>query len=92
LASDLDTNLIFVECLCRKETLRARLGKRQTAPGLSDARLQHFEQMLADFDPATELAPDIHVTIHTDQPVQDASGEVLSEGYARKCAQVKKLL
>jgi aminoglycoside phosphotransferase family enzyme/predicted kinase len=92
LASDLDTNLIFVECLCRKETLRARLGKRQTAPGLSDARLQHFEQMFADFNPTTELAPDIHVTIHTDQPVRDASGEVLSEGYARKCAQVKALL
>lgn len=92
LASDLDTNLIFVECLCKEETIRSRLKERETESSLSDARLEHLTQMLADFDPMTELTPEIHLTIHTDQPLRDASAGVLSEGYARKCAQVKELL
>jgi hypothetical protein len=93
LASDLDTNLIFVECLCKDETIRARLKQRDRESGLSDARLEHFTQMLADFEPVTELSEDIHLPLHTDQqPLAETSVSVLSEGYARKCAQVKKLL
>jgi hypothetical protein len=92
LASDLDTNLIFVECSCKEETIRSRLKERERESSLSDARLEHFTQMLADFDSMTELTPEIHLTIHTDQPLRDASAGVLSEGYARKCAQVKELL
>ena len=92
LASDLDTNIVFVECLCKEETLRSRLKQRAREPSLSDARLQHFPQMVEDFEPLIELAPEIHVTISTEQPLRDAVARVLSEGYASKCAQVKTLL
>ena len=93
LASDLDTNLVFVECVSEEETIRSRLKKRGKEFSLSDARLEHFTQMLADFEPVTELWEDMHLTIHTDQqPLGETCVKVLSEGYARKCAQVKKLL
>ncbi len=92
LSSDSDTNLIFVECLCKEETIRSRLEQRATEPGLSDARLKHFPQMAKDFEPPTELPPEVHLPINSDQPIRDALAEVLSEGYARKCAQVSKLL
>jgi len=92
LAGDLDTNLVFVECLCKKETIRSRLKERETVSSLSDARLEHFTQMLEDFEPISELSPKIHLTIDTDQPLYNAFGHVLSQGYACKCDQVKKLL
>jgi aminoglycoside phosphotransferase family enzyme/predicted kinase len=92
LASDLDTNLVFVECLCKEETIRSRLKQRERESSLSDARLEHLTQMLANFDPVTELSEDIHLAIHTDQPLREASVTILSGGYARKCAQVKRRL
>jgi aminoglycoside phosphotransferase family enzyme/predicted kinase len=92
LATDLDTNLIFVQCLCKEETMRSRLGQRRTTSSLSDARIEHFPEMLADFDPIAELSPEIHLSINTDQPLSDICARVLSEGYAHKCYQVKKLL
>lgn len=92
LAGDLDTNLVFVECLCKKETIRSRLKERETASSLSDARLEHFTQMLEDFEPISELSPKIHLTIDTDQPLRNAFLNVLSQGYACKCDQVKKLI
>jgi aminoglycoside phosphotransferase family enzyme/predicted kinase len=92
LASDLDTNLVFVECLCREETIRSRLIKR-TDSSLSDARLEHFRQMREAFEPATELTEDVHLRILTDkQPLQETLVHVLSDGYAKKSAQVKKLI
>ena len=92
LAADLDTNIIFAECVCNSETLRTRLKKRETETGLSDARLQHFPQLLEDFEPIDELNSEIHFTINTDQPVQGALVKLLAEGYTSKCVQVGKIL
>ena len=92
LASDLDTNLVFVECLCEEETIRSRL-KERTDSSLSDARLEHFTQIREAFEPTTELSDDMHLSIRTDkQPLHETVVNVLSDGYARKCAQVKRLI
>ncbi len=48
--------------------------------------------MLEDFEPFTELAPEIWLSTDTDQSLRDAFLKVLSESYACICAQVKKLL
>ncbi|MDY6851359.1 MAG: AAA family ATPase, partial [Thermodesulfobacteriota bacterium] len=92
LAADLDTNLVAAECVCPKETIISRLRQRETEPGLSDARLQHFEQLSADFEPIDELAPNCRFIVNTGQPLDEALGQALSEGYARQCAQVKEIL
>lgn len=92
LAADLDTNLVAVECVCPKETIISRLRRRETEPGLSDARLRHFQQISAGFEPINELTPNCYFTVNTNQPLSEALSKVLSEGYARQCAQVKKIL
>jgi predicted kinase len=92
LAADLDTNIIFAECVCNSETLRTRLKRRETETGLSDARLQHFPQLLEDFEPIDELNSEIHFTINTEQPVHSTLMKLLAKGYAGKCVQVEKIL
>lgn len=92
LATDLDTNLLVVECVCKEETIRDRLKQREKTSGLSDARLQHLPQMTEDFEPLVEIAPEARLMVNTDQPLRQSFLEVLDKGYAGKCAQVRKLL
>jgi aminoglycoside phosphotransferase family enzyme/predicted kinase len=92
LAADLDTNIIFAECVCNLKTLRTRLKRRETEAGVSDARLQHLPQLLEDFETINELNADIHFTVNTEQNVHNTLIELLAEGYARKCVQVGKVL
>ena len=101
LSKDLDTNIIFVECVCKPETIRKRLGQRDGmgnglgegqgdgSSNLSDARLEHFPQISKDFEPLFELNSQIHLTVDTELPLRDNFLYLLSKGYACKCAQVK---
>ncbi len=93
LSGDLDTNIIFVECVCKPETIRKRLGQRdgqgKGSSNLSDARLEHFPQISKDFEPLFELKSQIHLTVDTDLPLRDNFLYLLSKGYACKCAQIK---
>ena len=92
LAADLDTNFVFVECLGRPESLRRRLARREKSPGLSDARPQHLDRMLGDFEPVTELPDQAHVKINTDVSRRKAFARTLDKTYAAECAQVRGLL
>ncbi len=101
LSMDLDTNIIFIECACKPETIRKRLGQRDglgDRPGegqedgssnLSDARLEHFLQISKDFEPLFELNSQIHLTVDTDLSLRNNFLYLLSKGYACKCAQIK---
>jgi aminoglycoside phosphotransferase family enzyme/predicted kinase len=92
LAEDLDTNLIFVECVCREETLRERLKQREQRLNISDARLQHLPVMVKTFEALGEVPSDSYIRLDTERPFDKTFLELLAEGYARKCAQVKQLL
>jgi hypothetical protein len=92
LAKDLDTNLIFVECCCREETIRERLRQREQRLNISDARLRHLTDMIKWFEPLHEVPREMHIRLDTDQPFEKALLELLSEGYARRCAQVRQVL
>jgi uncharacterized protein len=92
LAQDLDVDLIVVECCCQEKTLRERLAAREQQPGLSDARLQHLQELLARFEPVKEIRRDHHLRINTDLQLPAAFGKLLGAGYAKKCAQVLKRL
>jgi len=92
LARDLNTSLVFVECVCGEETLRRRLEQREEAPGLSDARLVHLPAMVRDFEPLTEVPPLQHGRVCTEQDPDRVLVETISNGYFLKCAQVRELL
>lgn len=93
LARDLDTNLVFVECICREETLRERLEQREaSADSLSDARLQHLSEMIRRFDPLEEQSPWSHLQVETDGPFLRSFMEILSGAYALQCLQVQQIL
>ena len=88
LAKDQKAGLIFVECVCDPQTVRARLAQRESVSGESDARLIHFEDMIAAFEPLGQEAAGARVTIDTDQALDDCFYEILARGHALKAAQV----
>ncbi len=92
LARDLNANLIFVETDCQEETIRSRLKAREKKTGFSDVRLENYQQIVENFEPLTGFEMDHHISVDTDQLLLDAAAYVLSEGYARICAQVEKIL
>lgn len=92
LGSDLDCSILFVECIAEKETLKERLSAREGTWGLSDARLEHLEEMAADYEPLHEVHKDAHLRIYTDLPFDRCLREVLSKGHSMRCAQIARLL
>jgi aminoglycoside phosphotransferase family enzyme/predicted kinase len=92
LAEDVDVNLLYVECYCSEATMHQRLAQRQVAPSVSDARPEHLSDFLDRFEALAEVSEDSLVRVDTDKPVSAAFAEVLSAAYARKCAQVLKIL
>ncbi len=89
LASDMDSNLIFVECECKPETIRSRLKEREKFTGLSDARIQHLPDIIKHFEPITEFGPHTHIKVNTDASIDKAFHRILSEAYLCKSAQIK---
>ena len=92
LANDLDTNLIFVEAVCKEDTIRARLKSREEMSGLSDARLDHLPDMLENFEPIVELPNTTHFKISSQEPPEPMLIKTLSKGFDRKRRQVIQLL
>jgi uncharacterized protein len=92
LAADLDTNLVFVECFCRLETIRERLEQREQKQSISDARLQHLNEMVESFEPLSEILAEILIRLDTELPFSRCLLELLAAAYASKCTQVKQAL
>lgn len=88
LAADLDANLVFVECVCSRRVMTARLRARETATGLSDARLAHLPKMVAHFEPITEMPRNTHITVGTEAPLEHTVHRILAEAYRCKAAQI----
>jgi aminoglycoside phosphotransferase family enzyme/predicted kinase len=90
LAKDQKAGLIFVECVCDPQTVRARLVQRESEAGESDARLVHFEDMIAGFEPLSEETAGARIQISTDQALEDCFYEILARGHALKHAQASE--
>jgi aminoglycoside phosphotransferase family enzyme/predicted kinase len=78
LAEELDANIIFLECVCSDSVIKDRLQKRNTVPSISDARLEHFENLIAAYEPLDDIPRDIHITIDTQNSLDDNIMEILS--------------
>lgn len=92
LAADLDTNVIFVECVCGQATLRNRLEERIGSRNISDARLQHLSDMVRSFEPINEVPEEAYLRVDTDKAFENSLLELLAGGYAKKCAQIRQVL
>lgn len=92
LAADLDTNFIVVECSCSEGTIRKRLLQRDDESGYSHARVHHLPQMKKAFESVDEVPAKAYLKVDTDRPFLHVLDEILTEGYARKCAQIGAIL
>ncbi|MCJ8501965.1 AAA family ATPase [Desulfatitalea alkaliphila] len=78
LARDTDAGWIFVECVCAEATVQARLAAREKKPGISDARLHHFEQFKARFEALDEMPPARRLRVDTEQPIANNLRDILA--------------
>lgn len=92
LACETGAGLIFVECVCAEETIKDRLMARESSPGMSDARLMHFEDLREAYTPfADHLRPAL-VRIDTNQPLSASLFETLDKAHAVIRRQAQELL
>ena len=63
--------LLFVECRAPARVLAQRAAQRDIRPGrVSDASLSVVLRESSSWEPLDELAPEAHVTLRTDRPVE----------------------
>jgi len=82
LTRDMDVNIVFVECTASNETLKKRLSIRDTSTTISDARLHHFTQLRAHFEPINDLPDQMHIRLNTEAPREEGLRQILSHDYA----------
>jgi predicted kinase len=92
LARDMDANIIFVECAASKETLKKRLSMRDASDSISDARLPHFKQLAARFEPISELPDEMRICIDTEKPPEEGMRQILSLDYAFLANQTERAI
>jgi hypothetical protein len=93
LAQDLDVNILFVECTCSQAAILDRLGhRRQGYEGQSDARPEHLPGFIAEFEKIHELCADLHIRIDTEGEIEANLRTILSSAYAKKRAQVERVI
>lgn len=92
LAKDMDTNLMFVECTCSEAVLKKRLIRREATSSVSDARLRHFEQIKARFEPLNEVRDEMHIGVDTERPLEQSMEHILSRDYVLECLQTAEAM
>jgi aminoglycoside phosphotransferase family enzyme/predicted kinase len=90
LASELGVNIIFAECTCPEQVLRHRLTQRRDRQQVSDARLEHFEDLLHAFEPLDELADSMHLKVASDNSLMGSMVELFTETYVRQGQQARE--
>jgi aminoglycoside phosphotransferase family enzyme/predicted kinase len=77
LADCLGVPFTFIECVAPRDVILERLAKRESANGHeSDARPSLLDEFERNYEPVTELTPDVHLQLDTAQP-KDATVETL---------------
>ena len=78
MANDIDTNIIFVECVLIEDMIRKRLLKRRAGYPVSDARYRHYEEFKKRFEPLNELSDALHIRVDTEQPLKECITQILA--------------
>jgi hypothetical protein len=53
--------------------------KRRNGISVSDARLQHFEQLKKRFEPLNEIPDEIHISESTEKSLEECIQKILSQ-------------
>jgi aminoglycoside phosphotransferase family enzyme/predicted kinase len=70
LAKELGVPFAFVECRPSDDVCRERLRERDRDRGVSDGRLEIFDDFLRRWEPVTELPTTVHVVVDTGVPIE----------------------
>ena len=62
----------FVECRADPSVCRSRLLARARTRGVSDGRLEIFDEFCARFEPVGEVAPDDHIVVDTGRTLDES--------------------
>jgi hypothetical protein len=79
LAEELDANVVFIECTSSDPVIKRRLKNRDIRPSISDARLEHFENLKDAYEPLDDIPQDIHITVDTQESLKDNIKLILSQ-------------
>jgi len=92
LAKNLDTNIIFIECVSPVALTKERILKRETEPSISDARLHHLKQLMNQFEPLHEVPEKMHIRVNTERSLAESIQQILSQDYALLSKWIEKEL
>jgi hypothetical protein len=92
LARERDVNIVFIECRVSRQALAQRLREREERGDVSDARLQHLEELLRRFEPLTDMGSEIHLEVDTGQPLPNILPRLLAQDHALLSRQVEARL
>jgi hypothetical protein len=92
LARDMDTNIIFVECVAPYQTLRKRLVEREATVTTSDARLHHLKKFRARFEPLTEIRDELRIRVDTNTPLSESIQLILAHDHFSASQQIVELI
>jgi uncharacterized protein len=73
MARDYGVPFYFVECRAEAEECRKRLSRRAQEGGVSDGRLEIFDQFVKSWEPVTEVPLEEHVVVDTTRPQAESS-------------------
>lgn len=72
LATEHGVPFFFVECRAPVEILRARLRQREKETGVSDGRLEIFDDFVESWEEVDELPSEEHLVVETDRPLAES--------------------
>ncbi len=84
LADDCGARILFAECRAGDDELLRRLGQRETAPSVSDARPELFGALKTRFEPVTEIPADQYVALDTTKAREQCLRDLLTAAYLEK--------
>jgi len=88
LAKDKGIKPVFIECRAKEELIKARLLERQFHPSVSDARIEHFEDLMARYERFRYAGNALHIAVNTALPLEDVMRKILIEAFQIDAAPV----
>ena len=81
LAKDKGIKPIFIECSAKEKRMRERLLERKYRPSVSDARIDHFEELDARYERFRYAGNALHIRVNTALPLEDVMRKILIRAF-----------
>ena len=81
LAKDKGIKPIFIECSAKEKIMKERLLERKYRPSVSDARIDHFEELDARYERFRYAGNALHIRVNTALPLEDVMRKILIRAF-----------